>query len=229
MNWSRNTSAPSRSRNANWTTPTPRSRPRTANAPWFCAASATSVRSASPTICRHASIPTGPRSSLLAGILTQQPNGRLYKALVESKKATSANASAGNNHDPGLFTLSAQAEPGQLEAVRDTLIATLENLAAVPFTGGRSRPRPRCAAVALKNGSRPTAWPCRKHSVRRRHWAIGGCCSSSATASRLSLPRTSTASPRPTSKSTIAPLASTSRWTSRSGLLSPRLPPWKRW
>jgi len=35
---------------------------------------------------------------LLAGIVSQQPNGRLYKALVESKKATSANAFAGNNH-----------------------------------------------------------------------------------------------------------------------------------
>src|SRR5437588_7371098 len=34
--------------------------------------------------------------SVLAGIISQQPNGRLYKALVESKKATSANAFAGN-------------------------------------------------------------------------------------------------------------------------------------
>jgi zinc protease len=72
--------------------------------------------------------------SLLGGLLSQQPNGRLYKALVESKKATSANASAGNNHDPSLFTTSAQAEPSQLEVVRDTLLQTLENLAAVPFT-----------------------------------------------------------------------------------------------
>ncbi|HLN27040.1 MAG TPA: pitrilysin family protein [Gemmataceae bacterium] len=72
--------------------------------------------------------------SLLAGIVSQQPNGRLYKALVESKKATSANASAGNNHDPALFTASAQADPGQLDAVRDTFLQTLENLATVPFT-----------------------------------------------------------------------------------------------
>ena len=71
--------------------------------------------------------------SVLAGLLSQQPNGRLYKALVESRKATSASAFAGNNHDPGLFTVSAQPEPGQLDAVRDTLLATLENLAALPF------------------------------------------------------------------------------------------------
>ena len=71
--------------------------------------------------------------SLLAGILSQQPNGRLYQALVDSKKATSANAFAGNNHDPGLFTASAQAEPGQLDAVRETLLATLEGMAHAPF------------------------------------------------------------------------------------------------
>jgi len=72
--------------------------------------------------------------NVLGGILSQQPNGRLYKALVESRKATSANGFAGNNHDPALFTASAQAEAGQLEAVRDILLRTLEGLSAVPFT-----------------------------------------------------------------------------------------------
>src|SRR5262249_38277069 len=72
--------------------------------------------------------------SLLAGILTQQPNGRLYQALVESKKATSVNAFAGTNHDPGLFTASTDAEPAQLDTVRETLLQTLEGLGTVPFT-----------------------------------------------------------------------------------------------
>jgi zinc protease len=71
--------------------------------------------------------------NLLGGILAQQPNGRLYQALVESKKAISVNASSGNNHDPALFTSFAQAEPSQLDTVRDTLIQTLEGLSAVPF------------------------------------------------------------------------------------------------
>jgi zinc protease len=71
--------------------------------------------------------------SILGGLLSQQPNGRLYQALVESRKATSANANAGNNHDPGLFTVSADAEPGQLDAVRDSLLAVMENLPAQPF------------------------------------------------------------------------------------------------
>jgi zinc protease len=64
--------------------------------------------------------------SILAGLLSQQPNGRLYQNLVETRQATSVNAQAGNNHDPGLFTASAQAEPGHLETVRDTLLQTLE-------------------------------------------------------------------------------------------------------
>jgi zinc protease len=71
---------------------------------------------------------------LLGGMISQQPNGRLYKALVESKKATGAFAGAGNNHDPGLFTASAQPESGQLDTVRDIMLKTLENLADDPFT-----------------------------------------------------------------------------------------------
>jgi zinc protease len=81
--------------------------------------------------CAH---PDWAALSLLAGIVSQQPNGRLYKALVESKKATSAGAFAGNNHDPGLFTLSAQATPSNLEDVRKTLLETIEGLASEPFT-----------------------------------------------------------------------------------------------
>jgi zinc protease len=72
--------------------------------------------------------------SLLGGLLSQQPNGRLYKALVESKKATSVSASMANNHDPGLFESYAQAEPAKLEEVRDTLTQTLESLGSQPFT-----------------------------------------------------------------------------------------------
>src|SRR5262249_12723189 len=52
---------------------------------------------------------------------------------VESRKATSARAFAGNNHDPALFSASAEAEPGQLEAARDALLQTLEDLSTQPF------------------------------------------------------------------------------------------------
>jgi zinc protease len=73
--------------------------------------------------------------SLLAGIITQNPNGRLYQALVESKLANSATAFAGNNHDPGLFMANATPESNKLiDQVRDVLIKTMENLGSKPFT-----------------------------------------------------------------------------------------------
>ena len=57
--------------------------------------------------------------SLLGGIISQSPNGRLYKALVESKLATSASGRSDNSHDPGLFFASASCPPEKLAAVRD--------------------------------------------------------------------------------------------------------------
>jgi len=81
-------------------------------------------------------IPAGPHEDtaalqVLANILTTQPSGRLFKALVESKKAVSVSAYASSEHDPGLMSVDAEvARDGSLEAVRDELIATLEGLGA---------------------------------------------------------------------------------------------------
>jgi len=70
---------------------------------------------------------------VLANILNTRPSGRLYKALVETRKASSASASAGREHDPGLFSLDASVpRDGSLEEVRDLLISTAEEVA----TGG---------------------------------------------------------------------------------------------
>ena len=71
---------------------------------------------------------------LLGGIISQAPNGRLYRALVESKLATSANGGADRGHDPGLFFASASCLPESLDAVRETLVNTLESLGETPFT-----------------------------------------------------------------------------------------------
>jgi zinc protease len=71
---------------------------------------------------------------LLSDLLSQQPNGRLYQALVEAKKASSVASYAGNNHDPGLFFAIADAEAGKLDDVRDTLLGTIERMSATPFT-----------------------------------------------------------------------------------------------
>jgi zinc protease len=94
--------------------------------------------------------------SLLAGIISQSPNGRLHKAIVESRKATSANARAGNDHDPSLFTASAQAEPAQLDAVHEVMLKTLEELAAVPFTADeveKAKVRSRRNAEMIQSNS----------------------------------------------------------------------------
>jgi zinc protease len=66
---------------------------------------------------------------VLAGILRTQPSGRLYKALVETKKASSASAFAGREHDPGLMLAEAEVTKGvSPEEVRDIVISTVEKI-----------------------------------------------------------------------------------------------------
>lgn len=72
--------------------------------------------------------------SLLGGLLSQSPNGRLYQSLVESKLASSAFARAEASHDPGLFSASVQCDPDKLEQVKDALLKTLETLGTKAFT-----------------------------------------------------------------------------------------------
>ncbi len=66
---------------------------------------------------------------VLANILSSQPSGRLYKALVETKKATSAFASGRSQHDPGLFLVMAEVrDPSTLSNVRDDMTALVESI-----------------------------------------------------------------------------------------------------
>ncbi len=72
---------------------------------------------------------------VLAGILGEPPSGRLYKALVENKKAVSANAYVEELHDPGYFMASVRLRTDQsLDEARDLLLGTIENLASEPPT-----------------------------------------------------------------------------------------------
>jgi zinc protease len=76
-----------------------------------------------------------PAVQVLTNILTSEPSGRLYKALVESKQATSVSAAAFAWHDPGVLELSAQVDPAHTMAqVRDTMINTLESLSSQTIT-----------------------------------------------------------------------------------------------
>jgi len=85
-------------------------------------------------------IPAGPHPAfpalqVLAHILSTQPSGRLYKALVASKQATSTVAFARAMHDPGVLMLQAEVPRGvALEAARDTLIATVEKIGTIGVT-----------------------------------------------------------------------------------------------
>ncbi|MET0403868.1 MAG: pitrilysin family protein, partial [Cystobacter sp.] len=73
--------------------------------------------------------------SVLASSLGMAPSGRLYKALVETKKAASAGGYAMQLHDPGVLTFRATVREGQsLDVARDTLLATVEDAARTPFT-----------------------------------------------------------------------------------------------
>jgi zinc protease len=67
---------------------------------------------------------------VLATALDMEPSGPLYKALVESKKATQVNSFAHGYHDPGVLEILAQVTKGHLaEDAQAALIATLEKVA----------------------------------------------------------------------------------------------------
>lgn len=75
---------------------------------------------------------TGPLRVLM-DTLVGQPNGRLYKALVESKKATSVSGGAGGSYEGGLAIVAAGLRKEQaLDEVRETILRTLDRLADDP-------------------------------------------------------------------------------------------------
>ena len=78
--------------------------------------------------------PEFPACEILSSVLADEPNGRLYKALVETKKATSVGGYCFNWHDPSVIVFAAQTEPEKTEAARDTLIEIVENLGKKPIT-----------------------------------------------------------------------------------------------
>ena len=72
---------------------------------------------------------------VLGGVLSARSSGRLFKALVETKKATAASAFAERQHDPGLFWASADIPAGgSVDEVRDLLIATIEGVASTDLS-----------------------------------------------------------------------------------------------
>lgn len=72
---------------------------------------------------------------LLDEILTNNPAGRLYKALVETKKAASVGGGARLFNEGGYLTiLAAVRKENSLDEARDILLKTIDGLAATPIT-----------------------------------------------------------------------------------------------
>jgi zinc protease len=79
--------------------------------------------------------PDNAACEVLGMVLGETPSGRLHKALVEKKKATSVSSGVSNNHDPGIMEFYAEVfDKVPPEEVRDLMIAEVEKLAATPVT-----------------------------------------------------------------------------------------------
>jgi zinc protease len=66
---------------------------------------------------------------VLAAVLGDNPSGRLYKALVDTKKAVGANASAYQLHDPGLLVVMANLRKEQsLDDVQKTMLEVIDGV-----------------------------------------------------------------------------------------------------
>jgi zinc protease len=77
--------------------------------------------------------PDSPALDVLSGILSEAPSGRLYKALVESKKAVSAGAENYSLHDPGVEMFSAQvAKDKSLDDAEKTMLSVIDGLIKEP-------------------------------------------------------------------------------------------------
>ncbi len=79
-------------------------------------------------------IPSGPHPEyaaveVLSYILATEPAGRLYKALVETKKASQIVGWSYSLHDPGLMMMTAEAREGDsLDDLRDTMVSEIERI-----------------------------------------------------------------------------------------------------
>jgi zinc protease len=115
--------------------------------------------------------PDYPAVEVLADVLDSAPSGRLYKALVETKKAANVRAGAGAYHDPGILEITAEVAPEKsIDDVRETLIKTTEGVAATEFTAEEVD---RARARLLKNIELASADPNRL-AIELSEWAAQG-------------------------------------------------------
>ncbi|MEP6997937.1 MAG: pitrilysin family protein [Betaproteobacteria bacterium] len=73
--------------------------------------------------------------SAAVGAMTATPGGRLYEALVETRKAAAVDDFVYNGFDPGFAMFLAQVpENDSLDAARTTMLQVIEDVAKQPFT-----------------------------------------------------------------------------------------------
>jgi zinc protease len=66
---------------------------------------------------------------VLASVLSDNPSGRLYKALVENKKAVAVGANAMEEHDPGLLMVNAVLrKEGSVDDVQKAMLDTIDGV-----------------------------------------------------------------------------------------------------
>ncbi len=74
--------------------------------------------------------PEFPAVEVLAQILADDPSGRLYKSLVETKKAATVYGDAWSLHDPGMLMVMARVAPGQnSDKVLASMLDTIADVA----------------------------------------------------------------------------------------------------
>jgi len=72
---------------------------------------------------------------ILTQVLGDTPSGRLYKALVETKKAASVGAFSFQLHDPGMMFFNAEVrKENSLDGARETMLRTIQEIITKPPT-----------------------------------------------------------------------------------------------
>jgi zinc protease len=99
-------------------------------------------------------------TDVLGDVLTLAPSGRLYKALVETKKATSVQSDDEAQVDPGTLAFYAQVPDGQPVApARDAMFDTIADIAKTPITEAEvARVRARAAKYYDETINNPQAF-----------------------------------------------------------------------
>lgn len=121
-------------------------------------------------------IPAGPHPDyvpidVLADILTNAPTGRLYKSLVQTKRAANVSSAAYALHDPGIIEFTAEVNQGN--DARDVLNALLDSIDEVAKKGVTQEEVKRSRARYLRQRELAAANTSRL-AIQLSEWAAQG-------------------------------------------------------